>query len=67
MIRRKKKMPSAIQQICKVFADNFPKGFGVDVDDNYLIIFDSNGKKVVDLEFDKNGAIACTPKRKVGF
>ena len=67
MLKRKKKKAPANQQICEVFADNFPKGFDVEVDYNYLIIFDSNGKKVVDLAFDENGAIACAPKRKVGF
>ena len=46
MLKRKKKKMPANQQICQVFAENFPKGFDVEVDYNYLIIFDSNGKIV---------------------
>lgn len=66
MLFQRKLIP-ANEKICTAFMGTLPKGFNVDVEANYLIITDSNGKKVVDLEFDKNGAIACAPKRKVGF
>lgn len=63
----KRKLIPANEKICTAFMGTLPRGFGVNIEANYLIITDSNGKKVVDLEFDKNGAIACAPKRKVGF